>query len=163
RFYENLMGVSDKLPGGPVKPLPKAEALAEAKRWLRGLTPDQVQQLGEGLPRQGTRGRVVKKSATAQAAASLDHPYYWSGFILVELLSQPLHQVLAGRDLLEQVEGQTAAGRDGRLAGRGGVQPGVPGDRLQPRPEAPVRVVLERPHLLGQLEQDPLGDVLGVG
>jgi CHAT domain-containing protein len=83
RFYENLMGLSDKVPGGPVKPLPKAEALAEAKRWLRGLTPDQVQQLSDGLPRQGTRGRVVKKAVPETAPASYDHPYFWSGFILV--------------------------------------------------------------------------------
>jgi CHAT domain-containing protein len=87
RFYENLMGLSDKLPGGPVKPLPKAEALAEAKQWLQRLTPDQVKQLSDGLPRQGTRGdprgRVVKKAAAEKAALSYDHPYYWSGFILV--------------------------------------------------------------------------------
>jgi CHAT domain-containing protein len=83
RFYENLMGLSDKLPGGPVKPLPKAEALAEAKRWLRELSADQVQQLSTGLPRQGTRGRVVKKAAVEVTVPSYAHPYYWSGFILV--------------------------------------------------------------------------------
>src|SRR5262249_26051104 len=38
RFYQNLLG---KRPGLET-PLPKAEALAEAKRWLRGLTAEEV-------------------------------------------------------------------------------------------------------------------------
>ena len=53
RFYENLLGT----PEGTVRPMPKAEALAEAKRWLRGLGPDEVRQLTKDLPTRGTRGR----------------------------------------------------------------------------------------------------------
>jgi CHAT domain-containing protein len=83
RFYENLMGVSAKLPGGPIDAKTKAEALAEAKQWLARLTTEQVQELAAGLPRNGTRGRIVKKGATTTAATRFDHPFYWSGFILI--------------------------------------------------------------------------------
>jgi len=79
RFYENLIGT----PEGAVRPMPKAEALAEAKRWLRGLGPDEVQQLTKDLPTRGTRGKIVKKTAAAAAVPSYEHPYYWSGFVLV--------------------------------------------------------------------------------
>ncbi|HKB06342.1 MAG TPA: CHAT domain-containing tetratricopeptide repeat protein [Gemmataceae bacterium] len=83
RFYENFMGLPKDVPGGPIKPRSKAEALAEAKNWLRGLTPEQVEQLAAGLPRQGTRGRIVPKAPDAPAASKYDLPYYWSGFILI--------------------------------------------------------------------------------
>jgi CHAT domain-containing protein/tetratricopeptide (TPR) repeat protein len=81
RFYENLLGT----PEGTVKPMPKAQALAEAKRWLRGLGPEDVRQLTKDLPTRGTRGRVEprKEGADAKAPRSYDHPYYWSGFILI--------------------------------------------------------------------------------
>jgi CHAT domain-containing protein/tetratricopeptide (TPR) repeat protein len=84
RFYENLMGVPEGLPGGPVRPLPKAEALAEAMKWLRDLKPEEVDQLRKDLPARGTRGRIEKRKPTAATAApSYDHPYYWSGFVLI--------------------------------------------------------------------------------
>jgi len=80
RFYENLLGTPEKT----VKPLPKTEALAEAKKWLRGLRPDEVEQLTKDLPTRGTRGRVEKKAGEGGAAVrNYEHPYYWSGFILI--------------------------------------------------------------------------------
>ncbi|HET6574279.1 MAG TPA: CHAT domain-containing tetratricopeptide repeat protein [Fimbriiglobus sp.] len=79
RFYENLIGTPEET----VRPMPKAEALAEAKRWLRGLNSDEVQQLTKDLTTRGTRGKIVKKAAAAKAAPSYEHPYYWSGFVLV--------------------------------------------------------------------------------
>jgi CHAT domain-containing protein len=81
RFYENLLGTPEKT----VKPLPKAEALAEAKRWLRGLRPDEVEQLTKDLPTRGTRGRLEprKPPEGPSAVRSYEHPYYWSGFILI--------------------------------------------------------------------------------
>ena len=39
RFYANLLGRTE----GLQTPLPKAEALHEAKRWLRGLTVEQAE------------------------------------------------------------------------------------------------------------------------
>jgi len=79
RFYENLLGQ------GAAQPMTKAEALAEAKRWLRGLGPDEVGQLTKDLPTRGTRGRVVQRQqpGTVQAARTYEHPYYWSGFVLI--------------------------------------------------------------------------------
>jgi CHAT domain-containing protein/tetratricopeptide (TPR) repeat protein len=81
RFYENLLGTPD----GSVKPMPKARALAEAKRWLRGLGSDEVRELTKDLPQRGTRGRIEPREggADAKALRCYDHPYYWSGFILV--------------------------------------------------------------------------------
>jgi CHAT domain-containing protein/Flp pilus assembly protein TadD len=86
RFYENLIGLPADASGGPVEAMSKAEALKEAKQWLRGLRPDEVDQLTAGLPSRGTRGlrgRVVKKDAEEKPALSFELPYYWSGFILV--------------------------------------------------------------------------------
>jgi CHAT domain-containing protein len=84
RFYENLMGLPKGLPGGPVAAkASKAEALAEAKQWLRTLRPADVDLLRKDLQRQGTRGEIVKMAAAAKAPPSYAHPYYWSGFVLV--------------------------------------------------------------------------------
>jgi CHAT domain-containing protein len=72
RFYQNLLG---KREDGKA-PLPKADALSEAKAWLR------AQSAGDNSatrsePRKSLKGR-------AQAAVTrFDHPYYWAGFILV--------------------------------------------------------------------------------
>ena len=81
RFYRNLLGRRAGLAG----PLPKVEALDEAKRWLRGLGPDDVRQLTRDLPTRGTRGRVEPRKSAEGAAVvpSYEHPYYWSGFILI--------------------------------------------------------------------------------
>jgi CHAT domain-containing protein/tetratricopeptide (TPR) repeat protein len=81
RFYENLLGTPEKT----VKPLPKAEALAEAKRWLRGLRPDEVEQLTRDLPTRGTRGRLEPRKTPEgpSPVRSYEHPYFWSGFILI--------------------------------------------------------------------------------
>jgi CHAT domain-containing protein/Tfp pilus assembly protein PilF len=81
RFYENLLGTPEKT----VKPLPRAEALAEAKRWLRGLRPDEVEQLTRDLPTRGTRGRLEPRKAPegSSPVRSYEHPYFWSGFILI--------------------------------------------------------------------------------
>ena len=80
RFYENLLGISER----NVKPMSKSEALAEAKRWLRSLGPQDLVQLTKDLPTRGTRGRVVQRTASEdnKAPRSFAHPYYWSGFIL---------------------------------------------------------------------------------
>jgi CHAT domain-containing protein len=59
RFYENLMGAYEEDRGGGIgEPFSKAEALREAKRWLRTYTDEDG-----NLPFQ--------------------HPAYWSGFILI--------------------------------------------------------------------------------
>jgi CHAT domain-containing protein len=77
RFYKNLLGKREGLKA----PMPKAEALAEAKRWLRGAGPSEVGAALAALP----RGEIVRREAVK--AASSPHPYedptYWAGFVLV--------------------------------------------------------------------------------
>jgi CHAT domain-containing protein len=72
RFYQNLLG---KREDGKA-PLPKAEALSEAKAWLRAQSAED-HSATRSEPRKSLKGR-------AQAAVTrFDHPYYWAGFILV--------------------------------------------------------------------------------
>ena len=73
RFYQNLLGRRAGLDG----PLPKAEALREAKEWLRGLTVVEAAALTRSEP------RLPAEAVTAAAARRYDHPYYWAAFILV--------------------------------------------------------------------------------
>jgi CHAT domain-containing protein/Flp pilus assembly protein TadD len=75
RFYQNLLG---RRPG-LTQPMPKAAALAEAKRWLRGLTSEDVARLDRELP--GTRGSATAAPPTETHPYA--HPNYWASFILV--------------------------------------------------------------------------------
>ncbi|HXG12700.1 MAG TPA: CHAT domain-containing tetratricopeptide repeat protein [Gemmataceae bacterium] len=78
RFYQNLLGRRDGLD----RPLAKAAALDEAKRWLRGLTTAERDRLLEQLPG-GTRGTTVALGPPVQSVHPYDHPYFWAAFILV--------------------------------------------------------------------------------
>jgi tetratricopeptide (TPR) repeat protein len=78
RFYQNLLGSRTGLD----QPMPKAEALGEAKLWLRELPAEQVQKLLEQLP-SGERGERVKARAPAGSAKPYAHPHYWAAFILI--------------------------------------------------------------------------------
>jgi len=88
RFYENLLGQYDSPRGtcAARMPLPKAEALREAKNWLRSLTVNEVMALTAQLPGGADRGTVREKPATEEPS-SADHPYaapyYWAAFILL--------------------------------------------------------------------------------
>jgi CHAT domain-containing protein len=89
RFYHNLLGKRS----GLSQPLPKAEALDEAKRWLRELTGDEVGTELAALDRGTVRPLVEEVDGPApRAAASAPkpagvrpyaHPYYWAAFILI--------------------------------------------------------------------------------
>jgi CHAT domain-containing protein/tetratricopeptide (TPR) repeat protein len=88
RFYQNLLGKRSELP----KAMPTAEALQEAKRWLRSLTMDQVDselaalERGEVRPLAREKGAEARKEAimpNAGAVKPYDHPYYWAAFVLV--------------------------------------------------------------------------------
>jgi CHAT domain-containing protein len=76
RFYQNWLGKRPEL----TRPLAKAEALREAKQWLRTLSCDEVNFKLEQISRGEVRSR--RKSATPTAAHPYAHPYYWAGFIL---------------------------------------------------------------------------------
>jgi CHAT domain-containing protein len=77
RFYQNLLGKRKDLKG----PLAKAEALHEAKAWLRGLSADQVEQRLDELSRGVPRPRPP--APVPAAVHPYGHPYYWAAFILV--------------------------------------------------------------------------------
>jgi tetratricopeptide (TPR) repeat protein len=89
RFYSNLLGARP----GRSRPLPKAEALAEAKAWLRGLRRDEVTVLAAQLTGGAARAAGAKARRPAARAASLPagsagerpyaHPNYWAAFVLV--------------------------------------------------------------------------------
>jgi CHAT domain-containing protein len=80
RFYENLLGRR----AGLRAPMPKAEALTEAKRWLRGLTAKEAETLAKDLP---AAERIGIASGRARPVASTsrpyEHPYYWAAFVLI--------------------------------------------------------------------------------
>jgi len=91
RFYQNLLG---KRPGLE-STMPKAAALADAKRWLRELSAEQAQKLAasatDGVDR-GDRGkgetlklsvRTDREQSRVKEFRPYEHPRYWSAFILV--------------------------------------------------------------------------------
>jgi CHAT domain-containing protein len=87
RFYENLLGKRKGLRAS----LPKAEALREAKEWLRGLSRAEAQKrltsLVDGVPR-GERGSIrkalpVRKTEANKEDRPFAHPYYWAAFVLI--------------------------------------------------------------------------------
>jgi CHAT domain-containing protein len=89
RFYANLLGRRPGLVG----PLPKAEALGEAKAWLRGLRRAEVQKLAAALSEGVERGKGFKARPPGESAAVLpggedgSHPYaapyFWAAFVLI--------------------------------------------------------------------------------
>jgi CHAT domain-containing protein len=88
RFYANMLG---RRPGLKV-PLPKAEALHEAKSWLRGLSRAEVlsvaAELSGGVERsKGTKARrPVEIASATPAGGDNDRPYssphFWAAFVL---------------------------------------------------------------------------------
>ena len=69
--------------------MPKATALAEAKRWLRGLTAgkidDEVERLIRGDKPTLRKSPLVKRRPVATPASMhrFEYLYYWAGFILI--------------------------------------------------------------------------------
>jgi CHAT domain-containing protein len=88
RFYANLLGSRP----GLSPPMPKAEALREAKAWLGGLSRWEVlrlaAELSGGVERgKGAQGRQpVELAATVPAGGDNDRPYappyFWAAFVL---------------------------------------------------------------------------------
>jgi CHAT domain-containing protein len=89
RFYQNRLGQR----AGLESPMPKAEALMEAGKWLRNLTLDEATRLAADLSQGANRGRnepalpVLSTPGTSQAhgpdARPFSHPRYWAAFILI--------------------------------------------------------------------------------
>jgi CHAT domain-containing protein len=89
RFYANLLGARS----GLARPMPKAEALAEAKAWLRGLTREEVTKVAASLAEGETRSKGATKRQPVAPALQVPsgsgdehpyaHPFYWAAFVLV--------------------------------------------------------------------------------
>jgi CHAT domain-containing protein len=77
RFYQNVLGRRKGLD----QPLAKAEALREAKAWLRGLSAKDVDRELAQLPRGQERERP--SAPGIREGHPYDHPYYWAAFILI--------------------------------------------------------------------------------
>jgi CHAT domain-containing protein len=75
RFYQNLLGKRNGLKNA----LGKAEALREAKEWLRNLSAKEAKVAVASLP----RGKVVPRKPAGKGSKPFAHPYYWAGFILI--------------------------------------------------------------------------------
>jgi tetratricopeptide (TPR) repeat protein len=86
RFYANLIGKREGLKA----PLPKAEALAEARRWLRTLPREQALKhaaaVYEGIERGKGRPKLPRLPEVPTPEVKEDcpyaHPYYWAAFVL---------------------------------------------------------------------------------
>jgi tetratricopeptide (TPR) repeat protein len=78
RFYQNILG---KRPGLS-KPMPKAEALGEAKKWLRGLTTEEAGVAESKLP-PVSRGEPRPLKGAAVEVHPYEHPHFWAAFVLV--------------------------------------------------------------------------------
>ena len=75
-------------PPGLSQPMPKAEALAEAKEWLRNLTTEKVEVEVAALERGQKRKLATPVAAGARKAdprteRPFSHPYFWAAFVLV--------------------------------------------------------------------------------
>jgi CHAT domain-containing protein/Tfp pilus assembly protein PilF len=88
RFYQNLLGRR----AGLSQPLQKAEALDEAKHWLRNLRADQIGGELAALERGTVRplapggGQAPHDTSPTPRPAGVPpyaHPYYWASFVLV--------------------------------------------------------------------------------
>src|SRR5207302_8553778 len=87
RFYQNLLGQREGLKAA----LPKAEALAEAKRWLRELPRAEVlkrvARLSAGVARGKGRPALPRLPETPGGPDDKEppyaHPYFCAGFVLV--------------------------------------------------------------------------------
>jgi tetratricopeptide (TPR) repeat protein len=86
RFYENWLGKRKDLKGE----LPKAEALREAKQWLRTLPRGERDQLAANLVDGRLRGTEVvgpvvqpSKPPKEPDGTPYAHPRYWAAFILI--------------------------------------------------------------------------------
>jgi tetratricopeptide (TPR) repeat protein len=87
RFYQNMLGKR----AGLSKVMPKAEALQEAKHWLRTLTVDQVDgelaalERGEVRPLDREKGAPARREApplTSGTVKPYENPYFWAAFVL---------------------------------------------------------------------------------
>src|SRR5262249_33137041 len=84
-LHRNLLGKQE----GGGKALPKAEALREAKQWLRNLTTaealDRLGTITNGVVRSERPQRLIRDEmkAVPKEGKPYAHPRYWAAFILI--------------------------------------------------------------------------------
>jgi tetratricopeptide (TPR) repeat protein len=88
RFYANLLGKREGLKA----PQPKAEALADAKRWLRTLPREEALkqaaaayqglERGKGRPKLPRLPELPEPTPETKGDCPYAHPYYWAAFVL---------------------------------------------------------------------------------
>ncbi len=89
RFYENLLGRFDeprRVSGQvyePGSPLPKVDALREAKIWLRELTWHDLMELEGSVEAETPSPRAEMMVAAEGSDRLYEHPHYWAAFILM--------------------------------------------------------------------------------
>jgi CHAT domain-containing protein len=85
RFYQNVLGQREGLKA----PLGRADALQEAKTWLRSLTSEQALRLLATINDSVARGpgakplKLVKSEVAKKDDRPYEHPFYWSAFVLL--------------------------------------------------------------------------------
>jgi tetratricopeptide (TPR) repeat protein len=89
RFYANLLGKRDGLKA----PMAKAEALREAKEWLRNLSREEALRVaaevsnaverGKGRPKGKLLPPLPEPAPAAKDDKPYSHPYYWAAFVLI--------------------------------------------------------------------------------
>jgi CHAT domain-containing protein len=84
RFYQNLLGKRD----GLKKALGRAEALEEARNWLRNLSRTEAGDAVASLPRGTVKalpgtGKTPAPRPVPPGEKPYAHPYYWSAFVLI--------------------------------------------------------------------------------
>jgi tetratricopeptide (TPR) repeat protein len=89
RFYANLLGKRDGLKAA----MPKAQALREAKEWLRTLSREEALRVaaevsqgverGKGRPKGKLLPTLPESVAATKDAPPYAHPSYWAAFILI--------------------------------------------------------------------------------
>jgi tetratricopeptide (TPR) repeat protein len=77
RFYQNMLGKR----AGLTKPMPKTEALREAKTWLRNLPKAEADAAEAELPRV-LRGAPRTRRQVPVAERPYGHPHFWAAFVL---------------------------------------------------------------------------------
>jgi CHAT domain-containing protein len=83
RFYENLLGKRK----GLNKALGRAEALAEAKKWLSGLSRKEAESrmasLARGMPRGKFNAPLPNVKVNRPGDRPFSQPRYWAAFVLL--------------------------------------------------------------------------------
>jgi CHAT domain-containing protein len=84
RFYQNLLGKR----AGLERALGRAEALEEARNWLRNLSRKEAGDAVASLPRGSIKplpgtGKTTAPRPVAPGEKPYAHPYYWSAFVLI--------------------------------------------------------------------------------